>query len=50
VKTFIFKVKWLLTSSKSMVTLMFSTMYNMYRGNPDEQGDYVRMDCDEKNT
>jgi hypothetical protein len=33
-----------------MVTLMFSKLYNMYEGNPDEQGDYVRMDCDEKNT
>ena len=23
---------------------------NIYEGNPDEQGDYVRMDCDDKNT
>lgn len=33
-----------------MVTLMFSKLYNIYEGNRDEQGDYVRMDCDEKNT
>jgi hypothetical protein len=32
-----------------MVTLMFCKLYNIYKGNPDEQGDYIRMDCDEKN-
>lgn len=34
----------------SMATLMFSKLYNIYEGNPDEQGDYICMDCDEKNT
>jgi hypothetical protein len=28
---------------------MFSKLYNIYERNPDEQGDYVRMDSDEKN-